>query len=88
MGMIGIFFKPRKYDFRSGYMKDRKDAMMERVEKICKTNEIEMGIKSETIPMITRNRKRFVAKPKNSFIFVAFVLLILICVLLYLIIRL
>jgi len=83
MGQIGIFFKPRKYDLRSEYMKDRKDAMMERVEKICKANEIEMSIKPETIPMITRNRKRYIAKPKNSFIFVAFVLLILICLLLY-----
>ena len=64
-------------------MKDRKDAMMERVEKICKANEIEMNTNTETTPKITRNRKRFIAKPKNSYIFVAFVLLILICLLLY-----
>lgn len=83
MGMIGIFFKPRKYDFRSGYMKDRKDAMMERVEKICKANEFEMSINPETTPMITRNRKRFITKPKNSYIFVALVLLTLLCLLIY-----
>jgi len=83
MGLIGIFFKPRKYDFRSGYMKDRKDAMMERVEKICKANKFEMSINPKTTPMITRNRKRFITKPKNSYIFVALVLLTLLCLLIY-----
>jgi len=64
-------------------MKDRKDAMMERVEKICKSNEIEMHIKEEPRPLIARNRKHFIAKPKNSYIFVALVLLTLICILIY-----
>jgi hypothetical protein len=41
MGTIGIFLKPRKYNFRSGSLDRQKDAMMDRVSRICKINGFE-----------------------------------------------
>lgn len=45
MGFIGIFLKPRKYDFRSGYLSDREKTMMDRVHKVC----VEQGIDENNV---------------------------------------
>jgi hypothetical protein len=80
---MGIFFKPRKYDSRSGYLSGRKEAMMERVKRICDENEIAIGSNVDITPALTRNRKHISSKIKNSYIFALFVLLVLICILIY-----
>lgn len=79
------FLKPRKYDFRSGYLDGRRDAMMERVIKICKNYGIEnnIGIKANSSNIFKHNNRQLTA-PFNIKTFDLLALLLLIAILFFL----
>jgi hypothetical protein len=75
------FLVPRKYDFRSGYLDGRKDAMMERVNKICRNYGIEnnIGIKTNSSNIFKHNTRQLAIPFKiKTFDLLALLLLIVI----------
>lgn len=90
MGVTGFFLKPRKYDYRCGYLKDRQESMMKRVEKICKDNNIEMNLKSSSEPISRHsgsyfeNRNEFKINAKVRNIIILLIIIVLLCLLIYL----
>jgi len=86
MGTLGIFFGPRKFDYRSGYLEGRKEVMMNRVERSCKENGFERTVKDDSFSLQSQVAEHHFTENLTGLKINAkyFLLLLLVLVILYL----